>query len=205
MQYAVTGHRPNKLLHGNWTKQAPIGQASRTNYDSINAYSEQVHQWLKEHAINVFKKLLQEPADLIPSVVYSGMALGWDQAVVEACLELHIDYVSCVPYHGFERQWGAGAIARYHRYLKAAQKVHVVCEGDYSAWKLKRRNVFMVDRSKVLVALWDGSHGGTQHTVMQGQTQSRLIVNVWESWKELRDRRLKEGNYFRSDPVPSLV
>jgi uncharacterized phage-like protein YoqJ len=129
----VTGHRPDKL----------------------GGYSVAAHT----ARVQVAKDALLE---LKPTNVLTGMALGWDQAVAEACVALHLPFTAVVPFRGQESVWPMFTQKRYHDLMRAAVDVHVVSTGSYAPWKLMVRNGWIVDRSDAMLACYDGSgKGGT--------------------------------------------
>ena len=95
----------------------------------------------------------------------SGMALGSDQIFTEVALALGIDVIAAVPFDGQESQWPEPAQHHYHQLLHQCSAVHHVCEPGYEAWKMLRRDAWMVERCTYAIAVWDGGNGGTGHTV----------------------------------------
>lgn len=130
---AFTGHRPDKLGGYSWS---PI--------------QEQVCRAIRWRLLR-----------LRPSVCISGMALGVDQWAASICVELGIPFVAYIPFKGQESNWPARSRAEYERLLAKAERVRVVCDGEYSPRKMQERNVAMVLDSDVLFAVWDGTDGGT--------------------------------------------
>ena len=126
---------------------------------------------------------------LQPDEVITGMALGWDQAVALACIELGIPFIAAVPCDGQERLWPAASQELYKSILERAAKVVVVSPGEYAPWKMYKRNEWMVDNSDQVLALWDGSpDGGTAACVRYAQSKGKGVLNVWSLW--LDERRL---------------
>ena len=151
---AFTGHRPERL--GGYSpaiEQALYALATAT---------------LRTHA---------------PDQVISGMALGWDQAVARAALDLKIPTLAAIPFAGQECVWPAEARARYHALLGRCSARHTVSVSPYSAHKLHLRDQWMVDHSVQLIALWDGlPTGGTYSTVRYAEREGKPVVNVWPAW-----------------------
>lgn len=137
-----TGHRPDKL----------------GGYDERNPVAEFVKAELRD----VIEKLIERGARKF----VCGGALGVDTWAAEIVLELkaeHPDlYLLIVkPFAGQHIRWKPSDIARYEFICAHANEVQVACPGEYAAWKMQRRNEVMVDMSDVVVAVWDGSKGGT--------------------------------------------
>ena len=156
----ATGHRPHKC----------------------GGYSEAARLLLKQIAIDWLKALK-------PRGAVSGMALGWDTAIVEACLHLRLPYVACIPFRGQESQWPLSSQRAYNAYLRKAANVIVCSPAPYSAHKMQVRNERMVDMAvqygpgldnSILLALWDGTSGGTENCLLYA-TPMRTI-NAWSNF-----------------------
>jgi uncharacterized phage-like protein YoqJ len=148
---AVTGHRPDKL----------------GGYDFYNP----VRSWVREQ----MKQVLLE---LQPKMTISGMALGVDQDWAHVSLEMRIPFLAAIPFVGQESQWPAES-QRYYRDLMAlAAWRYVVCEGGYAGYKMQRRNEWMVNQCHILVAVWDGSEGGTGNCVRYAQKVQREMRRI---------------------------
>lgn len=116
--------------------------------------------------------------------VISGMALGWDTALALAALELEIPLTAAVPFHGQERMWPKSSQDRFHKILDQADDIVYVCDKGYAAWKMQVRNEYMVDKCDVLLALWDGSEGGTGNCIKYAKKVHRDINNIWEQYEK---------------------
>lgn len=148
-----TGHRPDKL----------------------GGYGNIVHSRL----VNVAKAWLKSNK---PSKVISGGALGWDQALAAAARYLGIPYVMALPFPDFDSKWPE----KSRNFLKAlcddAAEVVFVKDGPYAAWKMQERNKWMVDHSDKVLALWNGTSGGTANCVKYAESVGKPISNVWEAY-----------------------
>ena len=132
---AFTGHRTKKLL-GCWEESGP-------KYDKI---CEQIEKALNE---------------IHPVKAISGMALGIDQWAANICIKLGIPLIAAIPFIGQERRWPAEKQSTYHKLLLLAAEQIIVCEGPYASWKMQKRNEWMVDNCSILIAVHNGSSGGT--------------------------------------------
>lgn len=148
-----TGHRPNKL--------GGYGIAAQVKL--LNLASG----WL---------------GDVRPDKVISGMALGWDYALAASAFELDIPFIAAVPFEGQERMWPSESQANYRTLLKAAEQVVYVSSADYAPWKMQVRNQWMVDNCDSVLALWDGSSGGTGNCVAYANKVGRPVINLWEDF-----------------------
>jgi uncharacterized phage-like protein YoqJ len=153
MILAATGHRPNKL----------------------GGYSPEAHWKL----VRVAGEYLQAHR---PTGVLSGMALGWDQAVACAAWHLGIPWVACVPFEGQESKWPEPSRTQYKVLIAKAFKVHVVSPGGYSPEKMQVRNMFMVDNANGILAMWDGTPGGTRNCLEYARSVGRPVLNLHSVW-----------------------
>lgn len=116
--------------------------------------------------------------------VISGMALGWDQALAVAAIAMGIPFVAAVPFAGQEEAWPSKAQARYRDILGEASEVAVISEGRYAAWKMQVRNQWMVDRADKVVALWNGTSGGTANCIKYAEKKGKDIINLWDIYNQ---------------------
>jgi uncharacterized phage-like protein YoqJ len=151
MIVAFTGHRPNKL----------------GGYKTPNPTSRYV-TW----------RIELELIGLNPDRAISGMALGVDQWASQVCVKLGIPFVAAVPFKGQESQWPEQSQREFQRLIKLAEEVVVVCDGGYSAAKMQRRNEYMVDKCDILIAVWDGTPGGTGNCVRYAQSKGKEIIRI---------------------------
>lgn len=130
---------------------------------------------LKEHASRYF--ILTRPARVI-----SGMALGWDQAIALAALQLGIPVAAYVPFQGQENAWPGESRRRYHEILNQCAEILVVSPGGYTASAMQLRNRRMVDDADVVLAMWDGTSGGTANCVNYALSKNKFIHNMWPEY-----------------------
>lgn len=117
---------------------------------------------------------------LEPTQVITGMAIGWDQAIAQAALDLKIPYLAYVPFEGQEKLWPPKSQIYYHYLLNQATATRVCSQGEYSAAKMHIRNQMMIDDCNEVVALWDGiKQGGTYAAVQYARGKERRIHNAW--------------------------
>lgn len=153
MIIAGTGHRPDKL----------------------GGYTTEIQMRLTQLAIAAFIRF-------DPDHVVSGMALGWDTAIANAALDLGIPLIAMIPFVGQEKKWPVAAQKIYHEILDAAMLVEVSAPGGYAPEKMQLRNMNMVNSCDILLALWNGSDGGTANCVRYAREQNKEIHNLWSSW-----------------------
>ena len=117
-----------------------------------------------------------------PEHVISGMALGWDQALAQAAVNLGIPFVAAIPFVGQESRWPDESQQHYHSLLKEAHSTITLDQGPYSARLMQERNEYMVNKATHVLALWSGTHGGTGNCVAYAQSVEKPIINLWQSW-----------------------
>lgn len=155
---AATGHRPNKL----------------------GGYGIPAMRKLEHFARSYLKsrpEIIQGNLHLI-----SGMALGWDTAWALAAIELQIPFIAAVPFTGQERQWPTESQKMYGLILQKASTVVLVSEGLYAPTMMQERNEWMVDHCDEVVALWDGSRGGTYNCIQYAKKFNKPIINLWDHY-----------------------
>jgi uncharacterized phage-like protein YoqJ len=114
--------------------------------------------------------------------VISGMALGWDMAWALGALRASVPFTAAVPFEGQESRWPDASRQQYHAILKQAAEVVVVCDGGYAPAKMQTRNEWMVDHADGIVALWNGTSGGTGNCVRYAERVGRPVDNLWPAW-----------------------
>ncbi len=114
----------------------------------------------------------------------AGGALGVDTWAAEAVLELRktalVTLTIYVPFQGFNSRWPDYSRQRFNDICSSADSV-VICSPSttYNPKLLFERNERMVDDSKALIAVWDGSNsGGTAHCIDYAKSKGRRIIVI---------------------------
>ena len=160
MIVAGTGHRPDKL----------------------GGYSDAAHERLVTVACSALGDLRGDVSRVI-----SGGALGWDQALAEAALRLELPLTLALPFAGFWSKWPKKSQDYLELLVSRADKVVYVCEPGYAAWKMQHRNKYMVDECYAVLALWNGTDGGTANCVRYAYKVGKPLINVWDKYKEMNE------------------
>lgn len=148
MRVVITGHRPNKLPGKyNW--------AHRENARIIKWMTDQLRS-------------LNPGTGIITGC--TGMALGVDQMFAFVCQSVAIPYIAFIPCRQQERMWPAHAQEDYKNFLKKASEIRQVHDGPYYNGCMQARNLAMRDwaleeKGSILLAVWNGSPGGTGNMV----------------------------------------
>jgi uncharacterized phage-like protein YoqJ len=154
-----TGHRPDKL----------------------GGYTNEVFSKGVCIAIRGLVNALAESPTPIERVI-SGGALGWDQMLAQAAVEIKLPLELALPFPGFEDRWPQQSKAYLHSLMHLADKVTFVKDGPYAGWKMQARNEYMVDHSDLVLALWNGTMGGTANCITYAEKKQKPIVNLWDQY-----------------------
>lgn len=159
---AFTGYRPQKL---------PFG-SDLTHPDAIR---------LRENLKTEYEKLIH----LGFRQFLTGGALGSDMMAAEVILELmekyrrtaKLSHWLCIPCRGHTAKWNAEDRAKLN---KIAEKSHVIFVSDTPYYRgcMQVRNHYMVDSSRVLLAVYDGQSGGTHNTVEYARAKQKKVVVI---------------------------
>ena len=111
-----------------------------------------------------------------------GMAAGCDLYFAEAVLALREWYPdlvleAAVPCDGQADGWSAVQRRRYDSILSRCDLVSFV-QHAYSPGCMQKRNRYMVDRSSLLLACYDGNPGGTRNTVLYAMQRGCRVVII---------------------------
>lgn len=151
MIVAFTGHRPDKL----------------GGYKVPN-----------DTYIRVCRKIDTLLKELKPEKVITGMALGVDQWAAMIAHKLQIPYLAAIPFEGQEKAWPEASQKTFRLLRKLAAEEVIVSPGGYSADKMQVRNIWMVDNCDVLIAVWDGTKGGTGNCVEYAKSVNKQIYYI---------------------------
>lgn len=152
MKIAVTGHRPHHL---------------NNEYDGIGPVSK----WIK--------KKINDILDIYePNMLISGMALGVDMLFAEMAIERDLDLLAAIPCNGQDSRWPQKSKNRYNKILSYKNCKKVVIAKSYSPWVMQQRNKYMIDNCDVLIAVWNGSSGGTCNAVQHAEKTSKKMIKI---------------------------
>lgn len=148
MRIAITGHRPNKL---------------GSEYDGVGPYSNAIRRALQD-VINIHK----------PTQLITGMALGVDMLWAEAGILNKVPFTAAIPCAGQDSVWPPKSRERYRLITSNPLcTIHFVSMKPYTPECMQARNIWMVDNSDMLIAIWDGSSGGTKNCYDYAANQYR--------------------------------
>lgn len=121
-----------------------------------------------------------------PGKVISGGALGWDQALAWGAYFSGVPYVMALPFPGFEDRWPQESKNKLYSLMATSKENIFVSEGPYAGWKMQVRNQWMVDHADQVLALWNGSTGGTSNCIQYANKVKKPIINLWDSYESPR-------------------
>lgn len=120
--------------------------------DKVGGFEGPVREWLRKQLV-----------DLQPAAAISGVARGVDSWAAAECFNLGIPFTAAVPFEGQEGLWMLPDRIQYSWLLSKARDIVYVSKPPSANWKYAVRNQWMVDRCTHLLAVYDGSRGGTQN------------------------------------------
>ena len=111
-----------------------------------------------------------------------GMAIGCDMYFAEAVLKLRethgdVTLEAAIPFGDQPGRWTEKLRRRYNELIDRADTVTVLQYG-YTPDCMMRRNRYMVDRSSLLLACFDGKPGGTMNTILYAERSGVKVILV---------------------------
>ena len=159
---AVTGHRPNKI--------------SNDLYDVNSTLSKKYISFFKDYITKLSSDKMGHTITCI-----SGMALGVDTLFAIAVLQLQNDgnsdvkLLCAIPCSNHSSKWQSSSVKIYNAILERANKIVNVSDEPYTNFCMQDRNKFMVDHCTKLLAIWDGTSGGTGNCVKYAKSVDKTI------------------------------
>lgn len=166
MKVMITGHRPNKL--GN-------------DYDLKSDLTYKIRAKIIEILFNL--GIDGEVSNGITKIEegIGGMALGIDMLFTTICLELGIPFTAYVPCRNQDKMWPQKSKDHYKFLLEQADKIVLVNDCEYNQFVMQSRNKAMVDaigEDGVVIAVWDGTPGGTANCVSYAKSKNKTIIQI---------------------------
>lgn len=153
----LTGHRPTKI--GGYNNYSPLNLAIATKLrEKLLSY---LNQGNKVHAI-------------------SGVALGSDTLFALVVLKLkrqgyNIKLECAIPCNNHGSKWPHDSQELYKSILNSADKTTLVTDKSYMPYLMQIRNKYMVDNADLVIAVWDGSPGGTKNCIDYAKEQCKEV------------------------------
>ena len=153
MTIAVTGHRPDKL-NREWNMNGPLSK-------------------------KIYQELLKKIEHYKPTTLITGMALGVDILFANVAINKKIPFIAAIPCKGQENKWSDSSQKLYRRIINDPLcSPYYVTEGRFKPNCMQLRNIWMCDRADLLIAVWDGSTGGTYNCVNYAVDKGLEIVRI---------------------------
>lgn len=155
MKIAITGHRPNKL--GN-------------DYNLTSSLIMKIKKEIQEQ-LRIITWGFEQPLTLI-----TGMALGIDTLFALIAIEYKIPFIAAIPCAGQASMWPAKSKQTYFDIVE-----HPLCTKywvstlPYNPRLMQLRNEWMVDNCDILIAVWDGTSGGTGNCVKYADGKKEIV------------------------------
>lgn len=154
---AITGHRPSGF---EFNSKLP-----GTTYKNVFTSA-----WSKNFIEKMTEYILLKAAKQGKVRCITGMALGVDQLFAKAAMQAKAkgaDVIihAAIPCYYQESKWSLEAKEAYKEILQACDERYIVHRGSYNSSCMQKRNMYMVDMCDELIAIWDGSAGGTGNCV----------------------------------------
>lgn len=160
MILGVTGHRPKY-------------------YPEKATLEKPVNLWLEDLRHRV-KDYLEFNRDNIDYII-DGMALGFDQLVVEIAIELGIPVYPYLPFKGQEYRWNKTDRFLYHQLLDLCMKPKYFSD-KINKQAYKTRNQGIAGDCDKFICLYDEENAfesGTGQTVRMVTRLNKPIINFW--------------------------
>jgi uncharacterized phage-like protein YoqJ len=159
MKLAITGHRPNKL---------------GGDYALISPLMDRIKLTLRGLVLHYGKDI--PDAKYSKLTLITGMALGIDTLFAKLAIEMNIPFIAAVPCFNQQAIWPPKSQKIYEDIIMHELcTVVIVSPRVYDPSVMRIRNEWMVDNCDALIAVWDGSSGGTANCVKYAKHKNRHI------------------------------
>jgi len=178
-----TGHRPDKLKRG---------------YDLESFSYQKLRGILRNEIVEVINDIMGKSDETEFKFIFGG-AIGVDQLMFSICEELKQEakeYDACaiileiaIPFEKQASKWYERDVDRYELQKQHADILTFVDTiegyefkgvpvGEYHPAKMMIRNRYMCDNSNIVIAVWNGSKGGTANAVNYAKKIGKEIIII---------------------------
>lgn len=129
---------------------------------------------------NELRSIIEKAMDKDVKWFVSGGALGVDLWAAEIVIEIKkqgkpVNLCIAKPFPSQASRWKEEAKTA----LQGSDKVIEVSEGSFAAWKMHKRNRWMVDNSKYVIAVWDQvKKGGTWNCLEYALKKEKRVFAI---------------------------
>jgi len=107
------------------------------------------------------------------------MAVGVDTLFARIAIATNTPLIAAIPCGNQSNYWPDSAKAEYRQILKHKRTtVKYVSKLPYTNWCMQARNQWMVDNCDILIAVWDGTPGGTANCVKYATKVNRRVIYI---------------------------
>lgn len=190
MKLGVTGHRP-KSICGAYDPDHPLCK------------------WVKD----TLHKVVKEAVEQGYTEFHSGGALGSDTWFAEAVLAEKQKLILHVSFPSFPDLWPKRDQNKFHELCQRASKVYIVSPNPYSPEKNQLRNIHLVNHCDKMVAVFNGTKGGTANCIeyIRGVKKDIFFVDPstqkcrWEVAKKVIDKFSGEHFFLSNFYISPIV
>ncbi len=130
----------------------------------------------------LIEKAIDEAIEKGITTFITGMAMGTDIWAAEIVLEKkeknhNIRLLCALPHPNFDKRRNEVEKIRFKYILKKADEA-VLVNNRYFSGCYHVRNKWMVDHSDMVIAVYNGSAGGTRNTVSYAKTNGVEVINI---------------------------
>lgn len=170
-----TGHRPEKLRSGEAEIRTLLREAI---LDSI------------EEGYDTF---------------ISGMAPGVDLWAAQEVLAVKLSgrdirLICAVPFPGAEKNRDPAHQSLFRKILEASDAVRYVCQ-KYKPWCFTARDKWMVEHASMVIAVFNGTRGGTESTIKYAIEQGRQLVLIDDTLRKTEANEHREAYIKEIDAI----
>lgn len=113
----------------------------------------------------------------------SGMALGCDILCAEIIIQFkkqnpNIKLECAIPCSNQTEKWFGNNLKRYEKILSKADKITYVSLSKYFNGCMMKRNNYMINSSSSIIAIYNGTPGGTQQTIKKAKEKGLKITII---------------------------
>ena len=151
-----TGHRPEKLV-----------SYGTDRLDAVSSVKKQLYQMIVQAVEQGYTHF------------YSGMARGVDLYAAQTVLYLKRQYprltlTGVIPFSGHHQDWSIAWQQCFQVVLAQCAQVEIL-SSQYFPGCYQQRNEYMVDRSGLVIAVWNGRRSGTANTLQYARLTGKEI------------------------------
>lgn len=129
----------------------------------------------KDDTFAALSKAVNDAIERGYTVFITGVARGVDLWAAQIVMEIKksnpvIKLVSALPFDSYHADDPS-----YEEIIESSDDVPVIC-GKRSRWSYNYRDKWMVDRSSLIIAVYDGKRGGTRNTVRYAEKNGKEVM-----------------------------